>query len=173
MIIIFFTIYTSNLNMGQIPDCISAFQLGTQSAARIFSTIDRAPLIDDGPYDVPQIDEIAFNNVTFHYESPLFQAFNLRIRRGRTAFVGESGSGKSTIISLVMRFYDPLSGSVCLNQRELRQYNLASLRESIGYVGQEPVLLGKTIREALIAQDKEDSQIIKALKAAEAWDFVK
>jgi len=96
----------------------------------------------------------------------------LKIRKGRTAFVGESGSGKSTIVNLIMRFYDPLLGEVRVNGQSLKNFNLSSLKDNIGYVGQEPVLLGKTLREALIAEERSSREIMKALKAAEAWTFV-
>jgi ABC-type multidrug transport system fused ATPase/permease subunit len=65
-----------------------------------------------------------------------------------------------------MRFYDPLLGAVKFNDQSIKDFNLTGIRDAIGYVGQEPVLIGKTIREALIAEKKTDAEIIRALKAA-------
>lgn len=89
----------------------------------------------------------------YYYENPLFQNFKLEIKKGKTAFVGESGSGKSTLVGLMLRFYDPVSGSISLKvgdkKIDLKSLNLDDFRNSIGYVGQEPVLIGTTIRQAV------------------------
>lgn len=101
-----------------------------------------------------------FEDVLFQYENPLFQNFNLEIKKGVTAFIGPSGSGKTTIINLLLRFYDIFNGRIYFSSQgkayDLTSLNFESLRTRIGYVGQEPVLIGKTIREALIAEKMED-----------------
>ena len=137
VIVIFFTIYTSNLSLGQIPDCLAVFELGCLSGAKIFSIIDRKSLIESGDSEIPKIESITFKDVYFRFDTPLFENFNLTIKRGKTAFVGESGSGKSTIVNMLLRFYDPISGSIRINDKTLyTDLDLLELRETIGYVGQ-------------------------------------
>lgn len=91
-----------------------------------------------------------------------------------TALVGPSGSGKSTIIQLLERFYDTTNGVVELDGVDLRKINLRSMRQLIGYVGQEPVLFNATIKENMLfaKPDATDEEIVSALKAANAWSFI-
>ena len=91
-----------------------------------------------------------------------------------TALVGASGSGKSTIIQLIERFYDPDFGDVVVDGKNLRQINLKSLRQQVGYVGQEPVLFNMTIKENILYGNPEasDEDVVRALKSANAWDFI-
>lgn len=76
----------------------------------------------------------------YYYENPLFENFNIDIKKGKTAFVGESGSGKSTIVGLILRFYDPVSGNINIKigdkNIDLTTLNLNEYRDKIGYVGQ-------------------------------------
>lgn len=92
----------------------------------------------------------------------------------KTGLVGESGCGKSTIIQLIMRFYDPDEGRITLDGYDLRLLNLVWLRQQIGYVGQEPVLFATSIRENLLFgnENATEEDIKQALKMAEAYDFV-
>ena len=91
-----------------------------------------------------------------------------------TALAGESGCGKSTILQLIMRFYDPLEGRVLLDGIDLRELDLNWLRSKIGYVGQEPVLFATSIRENLLLgnENATPEDIEQALKKAEAFQFV-
>jgi len=92
-----------------------------------------------------------------------------------TAIVGPSGSGKSTIIQLVERFYNPNSGSVTIDGKEVSSLDLKSYRDQMGYVGQEPIMFNATIRENMKFSNKDatDEQIEQALKDANAWSFIK
>lgn len=79
--------------------------------SKIISIISRIPRIKDGTKRLDlDLKSITFNNVCFHYERPLFTSLNLKLRKGTTALIGESGCGKSTIICLLMRFYDVIKG---------------------------------------------------------------
>lgn len=91
-----------------------------------------------------------------------------------TALVGESGCGKSTIIQLLMRFYDPTAGSVSINGYDLKELDLQNYRQKIGFVGQEPVLFSMTIAENLKLSnpDLTTDQMMEVLHKANAWDFV-
>lgn len=85
-----------------------------------------------------------------------------------TALVGESGCGKSTVMQLILRFYDPDEGEVLLDGINLKQIDLGWLRKNIGYVGQEPVLFATSIKENLLFGNSEasENEIIESLKAA-------
>ena len=88
--------------------------------------------------------------MTFHYNKPLFSNFNLTIKKGITALVGASGNGKSTLLNLLVKFYEPIKGNILLYnencEQMIKDVEETSLRKRIGYVGQEPILLGKTAR---------------------------
>ena len=159
---------------------LTAVTRGRGAAAKIYATIDRVPPIDsaseDGLKPSQVTGDIIFENVEFNYPSRpdvrVVKNLNLTIPAGKTAaLVGASGSGKSTVISLVERFYDPLSGSVRLDGVDLRELNLKWLRSQIGLVSQEPTLFSTTIRKnvehGLIntchqnASPEEKSQLVK------------
>ena len=80
---------------------------------KISNIVDRKSRVVEGEERAPyEIDKIFFENVRFQYENPLFENFNLKIERGITAFIGSSGSGKTTIINLILRFYDIFHGRI-------------------------------------------------------------
>ncbi len=129
---------------------------GCGAAAKLFATIDLVPSIDSasdaGLKPSAVVGEITVENVSFNYparpEVQILKNLSLTFLAGKTtALVGASGSGKSTIISLVERFYDPLTGSVRLDGVDVRELNVKWLRSQIGLVSQEPVLFSTTIRE--------------------------
>lgn len=108
-------------------------------------------------------------------DNMIFNGLNLKIEAGKTvALVGPSGGGKSTTVSLVERFYDPISGSVKLDGTNIKDLNVNYLRSQIGYVGQEPALFATTV-EHNIRYGKPDAtkeEIIEACKKANAHDFI-
>ncbi|KAG7091765.1 hypothetical protein E1B28_008167 [Marasmius oreades] len=125
------------------------------AAAKLYSTIDRRPQIDSADPDglkPSHVDgEISIENITFSYPSRpgviVTNDLSLSFRAGKTAaLVGSSGSGKSTVISLIERFYDPFSGVVKLDGRDIKTLNLKWLRSQIGLVSQEPTLFATTIK---------------------------
>lgn len=153
------------------------------AAGRIFGIIDRTPAIIVDPLQGHVLEhlhgDIEFNNVVFTYPSrpdaPIYRNYNLKVARGQTvALVGASGSGKSTAISLLERFYDPSSGSILLDGKDVRQLNLPWLRERISLVGQEPVLFAGTIAEN-IAMGKPGASrddVVRAATLANAHNFI-
>ena len=123
--------------------------------------------------------DIEFRNVSFRYPSRLeidvLEDLSLEIPAGRSlAIVGQSGSGKSTLIALVMRFYDPFSGSVLIDGVDIRSMNLKSLRKSLGLVQQEPTLFSTTIYENIQYGNEgaTEIEIMEAAKAANAHEFI-
>jgi subfamily B ATP-binding cassette protein MsbA len=121
---------------------------------------------------------ITFDNVGFSYGAenyPALSAISLEVRRGEiVALVGPSGGGKTTILNLIPRFYDPISGRVLIDGHDLRDVTLASLREQIALVTQEPFLFDDTIR-ANIAYARPQAgaeEVERAAREAAAHDFI-
>ena len=142
----------------------------------IFDVIERIPLVknvaDPTTYFTLR-DSINFNNVTFKYPTslpehkPVLIDASFSIKAGQaTAIVGPSGSGKSTIIQLIERFYDPRKGSVHFDGQNIKEIDLKCLRENIGYVSQEPIMIMGTIRDNLLYGnvDATEQDCIDALK---------
>ncbi|NSL23844.1 ABC transporter ATP-binding protein [Agrobacterium tumefaciens] len=120
---------------------------------------------------------VELKNVSFEYvaNQPVLKDVSVLFQGGKmTALVGPSGSGKSTIINLMMRLYDPQSGSVEINGMDLRDVSFASLREHVSYVGQETFLFSGTVKHNIsVGRDNAtDEEIIAAAKAANAHDFI-
>ncbi|WZZ01656.1 hypothetical protein YC2023_073984 [Brassica napus] len=158
---------------------------GSDAVGSVFAVLDRCTTIepeDPNGYLPEKIKGlISFVNVDFAYPTRpnvvIFKDFSIEIEEGKsTAIVGPSGSGKSTVISLIERFYDPLKGSVKIDGRDLKSYNLRSLRRHIALVSQEPVLFTGTIRENILygaaSENIDESEIIEAAKAANAHEFI-
>jgi ATP-binding cassette, subfamily B, bacterial MsbA len=121
--------------------------------------------------------EIRFHDVDFGYREGqgLFRKLNITFPAGKTtALVGPSGGGKSSIINLIMRLYDPESGSVAIDGQDLKTVTFRSLRERMSYVGQDTFLFSGSIRHniALGREGATDDEIVAAAKAANAHDFI-
>ena len=125
--------------------------------------------------------DITANSVHFNYptrpEVKVLQGLTLAVKPGQTlALVGPSGCGKSTIVSLVERFYDPVTGNVTLEGKDLRDLNLSWLRRQIGIVSQEPVLfdtsIAENIRYGALYREVSDQEVIEAAKSANIHTFI-
>ena len=139
----FFAVLVSCHNLSQLSPALKKIGEGQQAAARIFSILDRTskvrncenPIIPDSFKG-----QITFEKVTFAYPKDpsrlILDNLSIKFDINNTALVGDSGCGKSTIIQLIMRFYDPDVGTVYLDGVDLRSLDLAWLRTQIGYVGQ-------------------------------------
>lgn len=155
-------------------------QQSVASAERVFSLIDAQPdLVDrEGATDPGTIvGDIEFKNVEFYYEpnKPVLTDFNLKVRHGETiALVGPTGHGKSTIVNLMCRFYEPVSGTITINGQDYTTMPMHAIHSRIGMVLQTPYLFSGTIRENIQygrLQATED-EIIEAAKLAGAHDFI-
>ncbi len=121
-------------------------------------------------------DKITISNINFKYEEEtVLKDFSLDIKKGQTvALVGQSGSGKSTIANLLTRFYDVNDGKICIDNLDIKDINLQSLRGLMGLVTQDSILFNDTIKAniSLGKLDATDDEIIEALKIANAYEFV-
>lgn len=155
-------------------------QQGLAAATRLFEILDTQPKIQDRKKAQALTfkgGHIQFEQVLFQYddEAHALQSLNLDIPAGKmVALVGSSGAGKSTIMNLILRFYDPQSGAITIDGTDVRDVTMSSLREQMAIVSQEITLFGDTIR-ANIAYgklDATDEEIVEASKAAAAHDFI-
>jgi len=150
------------------------------AADRIFALLDTVPEVQDAPDALvlpPVNGEILFENVGFQYgDGPaVLDGVTTIFKPGETtALVGPSGAGKTTLVNLVGRFYDPISGSIAVDGHDLRSVTLRSLRSQIAFVPQEPILFADTIRENIRYGRLEAStaDLEAAAQAANATEFI-
>lgn len=171
--------YTKPFN--EISGVITELQNALACAQRIFDLIEEEPQVKEPENAVELSDvqgHIELENVSFSYEpsQKLIRDFNLSVKPGqRVAIVGPTGCGKTTIINLLMRFYDVNSGSIKVEGNDIRNVTRKSLRQSYGMVLQETWLRQGTIKENIIMgkPDATDEEIIAAAKASHAHSFIK
>ena len=157
-----------------------AMEGATAGAKRCFEVLDREDDVVDSPNAIAiesAKGAIGFQNVSFGYaqDRQVLHDLDLRIEPNQMiAIVGGTGAGKSTLLSLVPRFYDPTSGSVTLDGRDVREIKKKSLRAQIGIVLQDTLLFSTTIRENIAygRSDATDDEIIDAAKRAQADEFI-
>lgn len=158
----------------------SSVQSALGGGSRVFEILDAEVEIKDKPDARPlnfAEGNIAFENVRFGYESgqTVLDGISLHVARGEVlAIVGETGGGKSTLLNLVMRFYEPNEGRILLDGRDIRDVTIDSLRRNIALVPQESVLLSDSVRENIAygRPDASDEEIEAAARAAEAHEFI-
>ena len=148
-------------------------------ASRVFELLDQQPTITDNPdaIELKKIEnKIAFNNVNFAYDSiPVLKDINLTIQKGQIiAIVGESGAGKSTLLDLIPRFYDPVNGSVKIDDTDIRLIKRDSLLNQIAIVSQQTFLFNRSFKENILCgrRDASTEEIEDAAKAANIHDFI-
>ena len=159
---------------------LDLYQRAMASTERVLNVLDTKPQITDGVEKLPLSEvkgEVCFENVTFAYGRDLKVVHDLTINipAGHTiAIVGPTGSGKSTVVKLLLRFYDVQNGRVCLDGHDLRDLNLTDLRRAIGFVSQDVYLFHGTVMENIAygSFNATQEEIIAAAKIAEAHDFI-
>lgn len=171
--------YTKPFN--EISGVVTELQNALASAARVFALMDEEPLTPEDR-DAVELKEAAGNvdldKVYFSYDPkvPLIEDLNLKVKPGqRIAIVGPTGCGKSTVINLLMRFYDVDAGAVQVDGHDIRHMTRKSLRANYGMVLQETWLKSGTIRENIAygKPDASEEEIIQAAKEAHAHSFIK
>ncbi|KAI5425827.1 ABC transporter B family member 1 [Lathyrus oleraceus] len=160
------------------------FIKGGRAMRSVFDLLDRRTEIEPDDQDATPVPdrlrgEVELKHVDFSYptrpDMPVFRDLNLRVRAGKTlALVGPSGCGKSSVIALIQRFYDPTSGRVMIDGKDIRKYNLKSLRRHISVVPQEPCLFATTIYENIAYghDSATETEIIEAATLANAHKFI-
>jgi subfamily B ATP-binding cassette protein MsbA len=156
--------------------------VGIAAAERVFALIDAKPIIADPPGAKPLKlsggGAVKFHNVSFAYQAdagPALERTDIEIPAGKKiALVGPSGAGKSTLFNLLLRFYDPNSGSIAIDDQDIGGVTLASLRGAIGLVTQEAILFDESVAEniALGKPGATRTEIEQAAKDAAAHDFI-
>ncbi len=171
--------YTKPFN--EISGVITELQNALACATRVFELIDEAE-IPPQPENAIELDSVEgnveLNNVYFSYtkDKKLIENFNLLVKSGqRVAIVGPTGCGKTTLINLLMRFYDTTSGEIMVDDNEIKSLTLKSLRQSYGMVLQETWLKAGTIRDNITMgkPDATEEEIIEASKKSHAHSFIK
>ncbi len=171
--------YTKPFN--EISGVVTELQTALACAGRVFEFIEEEPQVPDaqGAAVLTQPEgNVTMQNVNFSYnpEQKLIQDFNLEVKSGqRVAIVGPTGCGKTTVINLLMRFYDVNSGSIRIDGVDVRDMTRRSLRGSFGMVLQETWLHAGTIRDNIVMgkPDATDEEVVAAAKAAHAHSFIK
>jgi subfamily B ATP-binding cassette protein MsbA len=155
-------------------------QEGVAAASRVLGIVDLQARLVEAPDAKPlelKRGEVEFDNISFAYgpESPVLKGVSFAVPPGRTvALVGPSGAGKSTLVNLALRFFDPDLGKVMIDGQDIARVTIASLRDSIALVTQDPVLFDDTIRANIGygAKPMDEASVIAAAKAAAAHDFI-
>lgn len=159
------------------------------SLTQSFASMDRVFELMEEKYDItdkedalplpPMIGEVEFDNVNFSYEAEgemVLKGIDFKVSPGETvAFVGMSGGGKSTIVGLIPRFYDVISGAVRIDGYDLRDVKIKSLRDQIGIVMQDSILFSDSVKSNILMgkPDATDEEVFAAAIAANAHDFIK
>lgn len=169
-------LYTPIKNLG---NNFNAVQFSFLAIERIFSILDLKPAINDceNPKELTEVDKIEFKDVSFGYlkGKPVLLHVSLNVKKSETlAIVGNSGGGKSTLVNLLPRFYDIRNGAITINDVNIKDYSLTSLRQNIAIVFQDNFLFSGTIRENILLgkKDATEEEVNNAIKMAYLDEFI-
>jgi subfamily B ATP-binding cassette protein MsbA len=177
-----FLLYSQSItqSFNQLSQLYAALNRVAGASQRVFEILDTKPEIDDLADAVPlqsAIGKVQFADVSFSYEEEreVLHSIDFEVEPGQTvALVGPSGAGKSTLLSLIPRLYDASHGEVRIDGRDVREYQLQTLREQIAVVTQEVFLFGLSVRDNIRygRLDASDEEVEAAAQAANAYQFI-
>ncbi|MDE8261847.1 ABC transporter ATP-binding protein [Erysipelothrix rhusiopathiae] len=192
--LILFTQYAERFfePLRNISNVFAQLQMAQASAERVLSLLEQDSTLVDRPDVIekygtilnpnesvyePIVGDIEFKDVDFYYQAsePILNKFNLTVQpKQRIALVGETGSGKSTIVNLICRFYEPISGSILIDGVDYRERSIGWLHSHLGYVLQAPYLFSGSVRDNIAygKPDASDEDVIKASKLVDAHRFI-
>ncbi|MDE8052120.1 ABC transporter ATP-binding protein [Erysipelothrix rhusiopathiae] len=192
--LILFTQYAERFfePLRNISNVFAQLQMAQASAERVLSLLEQDSTLVDRPDVIekygtilnpnesvyePIVGDIEFKDVDFYYQAsePILNKFNLTVQpKQRIALVGETGSGKSTIVNLICRFYEPISGSILIDGVDYRERSIGWLHSHLGYVLQAPHLFSGSVRDNIAygKPDASDEDVIKASKLVDAHRFI-
>ena len=181
-VVLAFALYIERLfdPVRRLTQQFEQLQRAMVSADRIFELLDLRPDVSDRP-DAAALSrvrgEVRFEGVSFHYspESPVLHDIDLGVEAGQTvAIVGPTGTGKTTLVSLLLRYYDVVRGRIRLDGHDIRDVELGSLSRQMGVVLQEPYLFSGTVRENIRYNRMEatDEQVERVARAVRAHEFI-
>lgn len=160
----------------RITGIYNSMQDAVAAGERTFSILDNKSKLKSGYLPIiPYIENIKFKNICLNYgQNQALKDINLEVNKGDfIALVGNSGGGKTSLANLLVRFFDPTSGKILLNDIDIKEFNLHELRQKIAYVTQRIYIFNDTIASNVAYGTKVDEQkVIKALKTANAYDFI-
>lgn len=172
-------VMTVGFSVGLLGSLWTDFMSAFGASERIFELLEKTGEDPDSGKDLIKHGMIEFKDVTFSYPSrpqyPILKGVSFTIEPHETvAVVGPSGAGKSTLVQLLMRFYEPDSGAIMIDQLDARKYSLGGLRRSIGLVSQEPVLVSESLYENIRYGNPKatDAEVYAAAAKAFAHDFI-
>ncbi|KAG5391800.1 hypothetical protein IGI04_021763 [Brassica rapa subsp. trilocularis] len=177
----FMVLIVTALVMGEVLALAPDILKGNKMVASVFELLDRrSQVVGDKGEELSNVEgTIELKGVHFSYPSrpdvTIFGDFDLTVPYGKSmALVGQSGSGKSSVLSLILRFYDPTAGIIMIDGQDIRKLKLKSLRRHVGLVQQEPALFATTIYENILygKEGALESEVMEAAKLANAHDFI-
>jgi len=168
-----FMLYTP---LKKVSSIYNKLQDAIAASERIFEIIDLNPTIkvSDKKFN-EEIKDIRFENVTLYYDNKkALDNLSFSVKKGETiAFVGDSGGGKSSIVNLLVRFYDPTSGKVLFNNKDIKEFDVKSIRKKIALVTQRVYIFRDTVAQNVAyGEEFDEKRVIEALKLANAFEFV-
>lgn len=168
-----FMLYTP---IKRISKLYNRVQDAVAAAERTFELLDKEPSILSGSKQIPSvIESVKFKNIRLNYgEKEILKGINLTALKSQMiALVGSSGGGKSSIVNLLMRFYEANSGEILINGSEIKEFDIKSLRDNIGLVTQRVYIFNDTVaNNVAYGREFNETAVIKALKTANAYEFV-
>jgi ABC-type multidrug transport system fused ATPase/permease subunit len=176
-----FVLYTTFIggSIAGLGDIYGQVQKAIGSSERVLEILDEKEELSSGVKKESFTGKITFEKIGFHYptrpEVEVLKSLSFHVSPGeKVALAGHSGAGKSTIIQLLLRFYEPQKGEILVDDQPLSSWDLNSLRSHIGIVPQEVLLFGGSIRENIsyAKPNASEEELIEAAKKANAWQFI-